>query len=91
MLRPGDTRNSEQGSWWTKVDLRITQEVPGFSDGHTGQFYLVIDNLTNFLNDDWGILEQVNFPNTVEEGTPAEVRIGDASLYEIKAGFSYKF
>ncbi|MFC3649594.1 TonB-dependent receptor [Planctobacterium marinum] len=91
VLRPGDTRNSEQGTWWTKVDLRITQEVPGFSDGHTGQFYLVIDNLTNFLNDDWGILEQVNFPNTVEEGTPAEVRIGDASLYEIKAGFSYKF
>ena len=96
VLRPGFQRNDQKGSWWTKVDLRVTQEIPAFADGHSGEIYLVVDNLTNFLRDDWGILEQVSFPNTYdredeEMGRPAESRIGDASLYEIKAGFSYRF
>lgn len=91
VLRPGSQRNDQKGSWWTKIDLRVTQEVPAFADGHSGEVYLVVDNLTNFLRDDWGVLYQVNFPNTVREGTTPEARIGDASLYEIKAGFSYRF
>jgi hypothetical protein len=42
--------------------------------------FMVVDNLTNLFNDDWG--EQHNFPATVVRGTK-EPRIGDASRYEV--------
>lgn len=91
VLRPGAERNSEYGSWWVKADLKITQELPGFTPDHRAEAYFTIDNLTNFISDDWGILDQVNFPNNVDEGDDPESRVGDASLYTIKLGVSYKF
>ena len=51
---------------------------------------MVIDNLTNMINDDWGVLKQHNFPGTVAVGTKAP-RIGDASRYEVRFGLSYAF
>ncbi len=89
VLRPGDRRNDEEGSWWFKMDFKIEQEFdvgPGKASA-----FLVIDNLTNLLNDDWGILEEVNFPNTVGEGDVEEPRVGDASRYEIRFGVKYAF
>ncbi|OUR62183.1 cell envelope biogenesis protein OmpA [Colwellia sp. 39_35_sub15_T18] len=91
VLRPGDERNSEFGSWWGKIDLKVTQQIPGFSKEHHGAVFLVVDNLTNLMNDDWGVLEQVSFPNNVGEGDDAESRIGDASRYQIRVGIEYKF
>ncbi|MEX0708608.1 MAG: TonB-dependent receptor [Woeseia sp.] len=90
VLEPGVERNGEMGSWWRKVDVRIEQEFPGFSPEHRASAFLVIDNFTNLLNDDWGILRQHNFPFAVEEGT-VEPRIGDASRYEIRFGVAYDF
>lgn len=90
VLNPGASRNDEDGSWWRKVDLRIEQELPGVSETHRAKAFFVIDNLTNLLNDDWGILNQHNFPRTVEAGT-REPRIGDASRYEIRLGVEYAF
>ena len=29
-------RNTLSGKWWTKFDLRISQEFPGFSENHRG-------------------------------------------------------
>lgn len=91
VLPPGGVRNSEDGSWWGKVDLRVSQQIPGFSKDHSGEVYFLIDNFTNFLNDDWGVLERVGFPNTVAQGDPAESRIADASIYQIRLGFNYRF
>ena len=91
VLEPGDSRNDQDGSWWTKVDLRVEQQFPGFTPDSNGSVFLVIDNLTNLLNDDWGILEQVNFPNAVERGNRPEARRGDASRYEIRFGVKYDF
>lgn len=54
-------RNSERSSWWTRVDLKFTQEFPGFSEEHRGTITFTIRNLGNLLNDDWGIFRQVNF------------------------------
>jgi hypothetical protein len=55
-------RNGHEGGWWTKADLRITQEFPGLMEGHRSQFFLDIDNFTNLLNDEWGILNEAGFP-----------------------------
>jgi hypothetical protein len=54
-------RNSESSSYWTRVDFRISQEVPGFMEGHKGEIFLNIRNLGNLINDDWGVLRQVPF------------------------------
>ncbi len=90
VLAEGDARNGEEGSSWTKVDMRINVDFPGFMEEHEASAFLVIDNLTNLLNDDWGVLYQHNFPRTVSRGD-SEPRIGDASRYEIRFGLQYSF
>ena len=90
VLEPGDQRNGETGSSWTKIDLRIDVGIPVFRDDDRASVFMLIDNLTNLLNDSWGVLKQHNFPRAVPRGTE-EPRIGDASRYEIRFGISYSF
>ena len=96
-LALGAERNGEEGSWWGKMDIRIEQEFPGFAGGHKSSAFIVVDNFTNLLNDDWGVLRQTGFPQvcTVDPaGIPTsscEARIGDASRYEIRVGLRYEF
>lgn len=51
--------------WLTTMDLAISQEVPGFMEGHKGKIYFTIDNLANLLNDDWGKSYRMNFPQQI--------------------------
>ena len=90
ILAPGVERNAETGSWWRKVDMRVSLDFPGFSPEHRASAFVVVDNLTNLLNDDWGVLYQHNFPRTVQVDQE-ESRIGDASQYEIRFGLKYDF
>jgi hypothetical protein len=92
VLRPGQRRNSEEGSSWTKVDFKVTQELPGFRANDRMSAFIVVDNLTNLINDDWGVLYEASFPRTIDEddATP-ESRVGDASRYEIRFGVQYEF
>jgi hypothetical protein len=94
LIEPG-TRNDQDGSSWTKFDLRISQEFPGFGKGHRGSAFIVIDNLTNLINDEWGVMYKANFPYGVtladKDAGIAEARIGDASLWEIRVGLNYRF
>jgi len=55
-------RNAFTGDWWTKVDLKFEQEVPSFWPGHHFTGFVIVDNFTNLLNDDWGILNEASFP-----------------------------
>lgn len=55
-------RNSLNSSWWTKFDIKVEQEFAGFYDGHKGSAFLIIENVGNLLNDDWGVMEEVSFP-----------------------------
>jgi len=92
VLRPGTRRNSEEGSSWTKVDFKVEQEFPGFRSDDKASVFLVIDNLTNLINDDWGVLYEANFPRTIaEDDDTPESRVGDASRYEIRFGVQYDF
>ncbi|MCZ4297189.1 TonB-dependent receptor [Henriciella marina] len=95
-LAAGQERNGEDGSWWGKVDIKVEQEFALFND-HVASGFVVIDNFTNLLNDEWGVLRQRGFPAqcTVDvTGQPTErceSRIGDASRYEIRFGLRYEF
>ena len=54
-------RNAENSDWFVKFNFKLTQELPGFMEGHKGEAFFVIDNLTNLLNDDWGVLKKGPF------------------------------
>ncbi|WP_448213943.1 TonB-dependent receptor [Colwellia sp. MEBiC06753] len=99
-------RNKLDVGWWTKVDLRISQELPGFVEGHKGKVFFVIENVGNLLNDEWGVLEQYNFnTQSVVEATidpttntyiydnffRPEPTAQPASLWEMRMGVEYKF
>jgi hypothetical protein len=71
-------RNEFRSPWWSKLDLRISQDLPAFSKNHYAQLFFVIENLTNLLNDDWGVYYEQSFPRTraiaevslLDNGTP---------------------
>jgi len=73
-------RNTARSDWWTKFDLRVSQELPGFADEHHASIYFTIRNLGNLLNDDWGVLYERDFPRTapivdasyIDNGTPSD-------------------
>jgi outer membrane receptor protein involved in Fe transport len=95
VLPIGGSRNSEEGDSFSKIDLRISQEVPGFAPGHRGSAFIVVDNLTNLLNDDWGVMNQPAFPYGVtaeqEANGQAQQRIGETSLWSMRVGVNYRF
>ncbi|GIX36920.1 MAG: Oar protein [Silanimonas sp.] len=55
-------RNAARGPWVNTVDVRISQEIPGFAEGHKGEIALDILNFGNLLNSDWGLIEEYSFP-----------------------------
>ncbi|SEL75064.1 Outer membrane receptor for ferrienterochelin and colicins [Colwellia chukchiensis] len=54
-------RNSHNADWHTRLDFRIDQQLPGFYKDHKANAYIVIKNLANMLNDDWGVKKTGNF------------------------------
>ena len=58
-------KNDSTQPWVTTLDLNITQEIPGFAEDHKGIFYVTVANLANLLNDDWGQVYQMRFPQQI--------------------------
>jgi len=46
--------NGFHAGWVNTFDLRFSQELPGFFDGHRSEVWLDIQNVGNLINDDWG-------------------------------------
>ncbi len=59
-------RNEFQDEWWSKFDIKVSQELPGFMPGHKSSAFIVMENVGNFLNDEWGIFRQTGFPGNSE-------------------------
>jgi hypothetical protein len=72
-------RNAFNDDWWTKIDLKVKQEFPGFRPGDKASAFVVLENALNFLDSDWGVLRQHSFPNTA---AIANVAINGAGQYE---------
>jgi hypothetical protein len=99
-------RNSLDGGWWTKFDIRVEQEFMGFTSEQKGSVFLVVENFGNMLNDDWGVLKEGDFLQGAVKATitdngqysydsftspTAESRVTDASLWEVRVGVKYDF
>ncbi|MEX2122857.1 MAG: TonB-dependent receptor [Woeseia sp.] len=59
-------RNSLSGSWWQKYDVKIEQELPGFNPEHKFAAFLIVENIGNLINDDWGVLKEQSFPFSLQ-------------------------
>jgi outer membrane receptor for ferrienterochelin and colicin len=54
------TRNAFEGGWNNKFDLKLEQEFPtGFGKGSA---FLVVENIGNLINDEWGVIYESPFP-----------------------------
>ena len=88
-LRPGAERNGLESGWWGKVDLRLEQELPGVMENHRTKAFITIDNFTNLLNDEWGVLYSHSTLEPDDDVRPS--RNGSSSQYEIRMGLRYEF
>ena len=57
-------RNAARAPWVKNVDMRISQELPGFMKGHKSEIWLDILNVGNLINKDWGRIEEIPFPGS---------------------------
>lgn len=53
--------NTERSPWVHRIDLRISQELPGIWKGKS-ELWLDVINFGNLLNKRWGVIEEVPFP-----------------------------
>ena len=57
--------NSGQAQWINNFDLRISQQVPAFFEGHKAELTLDLMNVGNLLNKKWGVIEDYGFYQTM--------------------------
>jgi hypothetical protein len=55
-------RNAIKAPFVNNIDMRFSQQVPGFWHGSKGEFTLDILNVLNLLNKKWGQIDEVRFP-----------------------------
>jgi hypothetical protein len=56
-------RNAFRSNDVTRIDMRLQQELPAFFPGGARfKAFVDVQNLGNLLNDEWGVLEEVDFP-----------------------------
>jgi outer membrane receptor protein involved in Fe transport len=53
---------SDRSPWVNSFDIRFSQELPGFMEGHKSEIWLDIRNVGNLIDKDWGQIEEVGFP-----------------------------
>jgi hypothetical protein len=56
-------RNNTFAPWVNNVDVRLSQELPGFMKDHKATFTLDILNFGNLLNKKWGRIDEIGFPS----------------------------
>ncbi|RHW75269.1 TonB-dependent receptor [Colwellia sp. RSH04] len=70
-------RNAHNADWWTTFDLKLTQELPGLSADHRGSAFIIVKNIGNMLNDDWGVMSKGSFVGN----RMVEISSNDAGQY----------
>jgi hypothetical protein len=56
-------RNNSFAPWVNNIDVRFSQEMPGFMKGHKTTFTLDVLNFGNLLNKRWGRVDEIGFPS----------------------------
>ncbi|GHD74866.1 Oar protein [Luteimonas padinae] len=56
--------NAFRAGWTNSFDVRVSQEIPMFFDGHKAEIALDIMNVGNLINKDWGLIDDYGFYST---------------------------
>ncbi len=56
-------RNADFAPWVNNVDIRVTQQLPGFMADHRTEISFDILNVGNLINKEWGRIEEIGFPS----------------------------
>ncbi|AXE65414.1 outer membrane receptor (OMR) family protein [Hyphomonas polymorpha PS728] len=59
-------RNSQTDPWRSRFDIRLAQEFPGLRADDRTEAFMVIRNVGNLLNDDWGVMKEHGFPGNAQ-------------------------
>ncbi|WP_051882274.1 TonB-dependent receptor [Parvularcula oceani] len=61
-------RNEFNSDWWGKIDLRLSQTIPlpAMLGNDRLRLLVDVDNLTNLIDDDWGLYREYGFPYRVQ-------------------------
>jgi len=76
-------KGAGRAPWKTRMDLTITQELPGFMDGHKGELFFNIRNLLNMLDKNAAQSLRSRFGNKII----ADYDIDDQGRYVYQAPF----
>ena len=53
--------NAFRAGWTNSFDVRVSQEIPMFFEGHKAEIALDIMNVGNLINKDWGLIDDYGF------------------------------
>lgn len=56
--------NAFRAGWTNSFDVRVSQEIPMFFEGHKAEIALDIMNIGNLINKDWGLIDDYGFYST---------------------------
>jgi len=56
-------RNNAYAPWVNNFDVRVSQEIPGFTAKHKAAVIFDILNFGNLLNKKWGRIDEIGFPS----------------------------
>lgn len=56
--------NAFRSAWTNSFDVRVSQELPGFFQGHKTEVALDIMNIGNLINKNWGLIDDYGFFST---------------------------
>lgn len=59
-------RNSANDPWRSRFDIRLAQEFPGLRADDRTEAFIVIRNVGNLLNDEWGVMKEHGFPGSAQ-------------------------
>ena len=65
------------------IDIRISQELPGFFEGHSSEFWIDVLNVGNLINKDWGQIDEVGFPYNMQVARFAGVDASGRVVYDV--------
>jgi hypothetical protein len=79
-------RNSATAPWVNSIDIRISQELPGFFEGNKAEIWLDILNVGNLINKDWGHVDEVGFQS---DGGQARSFVNFAGIDPVTGQYVY--
>ena len=54
-------RYSDTSPWTNSFDVRVSQQLPGFMEGHKSELVLDILNVGNLIDKEWGRIDEIAF------------------------------